>query len=140
MKSNVLLEDKVMRLSVRLAKETIQGINELKEILERDVLYTGLNLTNGFVVNQAYQETKNCDWETIIKKKRIPKNNVDKRNLELKTNLNLSQEVLDGITELKKELPVYLDVSYVTTSYVIRLIIKGALLNRDKENSNDNKK
>lgn len=129
-----------MRLSVRLAKETIQGINELKEILERDSLYTGLNLTNGFVVNQAYQETKNSNWKTIIETKRIPQNNVDKRNLELKTNLNLSQEVVDGINELKKELPDYLYVSYVTTSYVIRLIIRGALLNRDKEKSNDNEK
>lgn len=127
-----------MRLSVRLAKETIEGINELKEILEKDGLYTGLNLTNGFVVNQAYQETKNSDWKTIIETKRIPKNNVDKRNLELKTNLNLSQEVIDGINELKKELPEYLEVSYVTTSYVIRLIIRGALLNRDKEKTNDN--
>jgi len=131
---------KTMRLSVRLAKETLHGINELKEILGRDSLYTGLNLTNGFVVNKAYQETKNSDWKTIIETKRVPQQNVDKKPLEVKTNLTLSQEVIDGINELKKEIPSYLDVSYVTTSYIIRLIIRGALLNRDMEIVNDNEK
>jgi len=122
-----------LRLSVRLAGETIQGIIEIKKLLENETVYAGLNLTNGFVVNQVYQETKNSDCQLTIKTKRFPKGNVDKGNLEVKTNLTLSQETIDGINRLKKELPDYLDVSYVTTSYVIRLIIKVALLNRGKE-------
>lgn len=122
-----------MRLSVRLAKETLDGIHELKEILKKDDLYTGLKLTNGFVVKKAYQETKGSNWEDVLKAERVPKNNVNEKKLELKTNLNLSQEVIDGINELKKILPNYLTVSYVTTSFVIRIIIRAALLKRDCE-------
>ena len=120
-----------MKLSVRLARETIHGINELKEILDKEDRYKGTSLTNGFVVNQAYEETKEINWEDVISVKRIPKDS--KEILEVKTNLTLSQATIDGINELKKELPQYLDVSYVTTSFVIRLIIRGALLLRDKK-------
>ncbi|MDF9412411.1 hypothetical protein E1B06_11970 [Brevibacillus laterosporus] len=129
-----------MRLAVRLARETKSGINELKEILKSEPLYSGLNLTNGFVVNQAYLETKNSDWEMVIKNPRIPKDNIDKKNLELQTNLDLSQETIDGINELKKILPQYLPkVSYVTTSYVIRIIVRSALLKKNGELKLDNK-
>lgn len=121
-----------MKLSVRLARETIQGISELKGILEEDSRFAGLSLTNGFVVNQAYQEAKNSDWKTVIGTKRVPKDS--KEILEVKTNLTLSQATIDGINEMKKELPQYFeDVSYVTTSYVIRLIIRGALILRDQQ-------
>lgn len=122
-----------MKLSVRLARETIHGINELKDILEKEDRYKGTSLTNGFVVNQAYEETKKINWEDVISAKRIPKDN--KEILEVKTNLTLSQATIDGINELKQELPQYLDVSYVTTSFVIRLIIRGALLLRDEKNN-----
>ncbi|AYB40076.1 hypothetical protein [Brevibacillus laterosporus] len=129
-----------MRLAVRLAIETKSGINELKEILKSEPLYSGLNLTNGFVVNQAYLETKDSDWEMVIKNPRIPKDNIDKKNLELQTNLDLSQETIDGINELKKILPQYLPkVSYVTTSYVIRIIVRSALLKKNGELKADNK-
>lgn len=39
---------------VGLDIETKSGINVLKEILKSEPLYSGLSLTNGFVVNQAY--------------------------------------------------------------------------------------
>lgn len=120
-----------MKLSVRLARETMQGINELKEILEEDIQFAGLSLSNGFVVNQAYQEAKDSDWEIIIETKRRGKQT--KEILEVKTNLTLSQATIDGINELKKILPQYFeDISYVTTSFVICLIIIAALLKRDK--------
>lgn len=129
-----------MRLAVRLARETKSGINELKEILKNEPLYSGLNLTNGFVVNQAYLETKESDWEMVIKNPRIPKDNIDKKNLELQTNLDLSQDTIDGINELKRILPQYLPkVSYVTTSYVIRIIVRSALLKKNGELKIDNK-
>ena len=122
-----------MKLSVRLARETMQGINELKEILEDDIQFSGLSLSNGFVVNQAYQEAKDSDWEIIIETKRRGKQT--KEILEVKTNLTLSQATIDGINELKKVLPQYFEeISYVTTSFVIRLIIRAALIKRDKLN------
>lgn len=131
--SNMPFEKRdIMTLSVRLARETIHGINELKDILEKEDRYKGTSLTNGFVVNQAYEETKKINWKDVISAKRIPKDN--KEILEVKTNLTLSQATIDGINELKQELPQYLDVSYVTTSFIIRLIIRGTLLLRDEKN------
>ena len=126
-----------MRLSVRLAKETIDGISELKQNLENESTYSGLRITNGFVVGIAYEETKdfaNDTWGEVIRTKRIPKNNVDKKSLEIKTNLVLSQDVVDGINKKKKILPNYLpEVSYVTTSYVIRVMVRAALLKRERK-------
>ncbi|EAC9603103.1 hypothetical protein KEB92_001471 [Listeria monocytogenes] len=124
-----------MKLSVRLARETIHGINELKNLLEKEDRYKGTSLTNGFVVNQAYDETKDtANWKKVIKTIRHPKD--DKEILEVKTNLTLSQATIDGINDLKKIFPEYLDVSYVTTSFVIRIIIRGALILRDDKKAN----
>ena len=121
-----------MRLSVRLARETIEGISELKSILEQESVYSELRLTNGFVVGMAYEETKNVNWEKVINTKRVPKNNVDRNSLDIKTNLVLRQDVIEGINNLKKVLPQYLpEVSYVTTSYVIRVMVRAALLKRE---------
>lgn len=123
-----------MRLSVRLARETIEGISELKSILEQESIYSELRLTNGFVVGVAYEETKSVNWEKVINTKRVPKNNVDRKSLEIKTNLVLRQDVIEGINNLKKILPQYLpEVSYVTTSYVIRIMVRAALLKRDNK-------
>lgn len=122
-----------MKLSVRLARETTLGIAELKKSLESEDRYKGINLTNGFVVNQAYDETKDIqDWEEIINAIRPSKE--EKENLDLKTNLTLSQATIDGINKLKSILPNYLEVSYVTTSFVIRIIVRAALILRDKAN------
>jgi hypothetical protein len=121
-----------MRLSVRLARETVEGISELKSILEQESIYSELRLTNGFVVGIAYEETKDVNWEKVINTKRVPKNNVDRKSLDIKTNLVLRQDVVEGINDLKKILPQYLnEVSYVTTSYVIRVMVRASLLKRE---------
>lgn len=121
-----------MRLGVRLAAETKNGINELKTILKNEKEYEGLNITNGFAVNRAFIETKGSDWEKIIKSPEIITKNVDKKNLNIQTNLDVSQETIDEINELKKVFPKYLpQISYVTTSYVIRIVIRSALLKRN---------
>jgi hypothetical protein len=76
----------------------------------------------------------------VIKNPRIPKDNIDKKNLELQTNLDLSQETIDGINQLKKILPQYLPkLSYVTTSFVIRIIVRSVLLKKNGELKADNK-
>ncbi|KLA32178.1 hypothetical protein [Bacillus cereus] len=64
-----------MKLSVRLARETMHGIKELKDIIEKEDRYRGIILPNGFVVNQAYEETKKINREDFISAKRIPKDN-----------------------------------------------------------------
>ena len=47
-----------MRLALRLAQETKENIEALKQVLIESDDYAGLNLTNGFVVNQAYKDTQ----------------------------------------------------------------------------------
>ncbi|WP_281193125.1 hypothetical protein [Erysipelothrix rhusiopathiae] len=121
-----------MRLNVRLARETLMGIQELKEILQLDPNYSGLIITNGFVVNKAFQETKDINWEEVILSKRPVNQNLKMENLDVRTNLNVSEEVIDGINDLKLLFPSILtEVSYVTTSFVIRMIIRGSLLKRE---------
>lgn len=128
----IIREVRHMRLGVRLAAETKNGINELKTILKNEKEYEGLNITNGFAVNRAFIETKGSDWEKIIKSPEIITKNVDKKNLNIQTNLDVSQETIDEINELKKVFPKYLpQISYVTTSYVIRIVIRSALLKRN---------
>ena len=57
-----------MKLSVRLALETLQNIEELKKIISKEN-FGELKITNGFVVNQAFRETiGNTDWKKSFKK------------------------------------------------------------------------
>ena len=124
------------RLGVRLARETLLGIETLKTEISKDEMFQGIRITNGLVVSQAYLETKDFTssvWEEVIKQ------NVDgfiesseHEDLDVVTNLYLENDVIDGITELKSilvALPV-LKVSYVTVSYAIRQMVKGYILKR----------
>ncbi|NKC59071.1 hypothetical protein HED34_03730 [Vagococcus fluvialis] len=127
-----------MRLSIRLAKETLEGIEELKKIISIKPMYKGLRITNGFVVDKAFNETSNFnknDWEQVIKSNRTPNETLKKDKLEIKTNLLLDEQTVKGINYLKELFPTLdvLSVSYVTNSYVIRQIVKGALLKHDKQ-------
>lgn len=123
------------RLGVRLAQETLLGIEMLKKEFENDEMFSDLRITNGLAVSQAYLETKDFDnsiWETVIKSdlNKFFDSNIEK--LDVVTNLYLEQDVIDGIQMLKGVFPQLsiLKVNYVTTSYVIRQMIKGSLLKR----------
>ena len=127
-----------MRLSVRLARETLEGIEELKKAISVEPVYKGLRITNGFVVDKAFNETSdynNREWEQVIKSNRTPNEELEKDKLEVKTNLILNKQTVKGINHLKEIFPSLdvLSVSYVTNSYVIRQIVKGALLKHDEE-------
>ncbi|MES5953638.1 hypothetical protein QCI42_09230 [Bacillus fungorum] len=91
-------EDEPVEISSKVSSRNRNGIYELKEIFKSEPLYRRLSLINGFVVNQ---ETRDRDWKMVIENLRIPKENIDKKNLDLQTNLDLSQETIDGINELK---------------------------------------
>lgn len=126
-----------MRLTVRLALDTLCGIQELKEELEKEELNIGLNLTNGFVVNQAYYDTKGVDWKKVLESPMKFDLTKDVSSASTRNNLNLQPTVINGIAELKKELLFIINdlrpanpIKYVTTGYVIRIIIKGSLLIR----------
>lgn len=123
------------RLGVRLAQETLFGIEELKKEFQQDEVFSDLRITNGLAVSQSYLETKNFtneEWEKVIKTSLNKIFDTPNEKLDIVTNLYLNQEVIDGIQNLKKVFPQLeiLKVSYVTTSYVIRQMVKGYLLKK----------
>lgn len=121
-----------MRLSVKLANETLLGIYELKEILKQDEKFNGLRITNGVAVDQSFLDIKNFDdWNTVIIKK-IKYNSQDVDS-EVRTDLTINENTKNEIDRLKKIFPDILGVSYVTTPYVIRLVVKASLLIRSGE-------
>lgn len=120
-----------MRLAVRLAIETRNSIGALKEEIKATGEFDNLYLTNGFVVNQAYLDSKKItdeqNWDKVLKFG----SQVEERSApKTRTDLQVNQTTIDGIAELKKILPQYTETSYVTTSFVIRMIVRGSLLIR----------
>lgn len=121
-----------MRLSVKLANETLLGIRELKEVLKQDEKFKGLRITNGVAVDQSFLDVKEFDdWNAVIIKK-IKYNNQNIES-EVRTDLTINENTKNEIERLKKVFPDILGVSYVTTPYVIRLVIKASLLLRAGE-------
>ncbi|CYU98968.1 TPA: hypothetical protein U1Y72_001855 [Streptococcus suis] len=121
-----------MKLSVRLALETLQNIEELKEIITHEN-FGELKITNGFVVNQAFRETMgNTDWKKVIQETSplVQRKFGKLEDTPLKTNLTLNDDTKSFINELKLEFPKYTDTNYVTVSYIIRIVVRAALLNR----------
>lgn len=120
-----------MRLAVRLAIETRNSIDALKKEIKATGEFDNLHLTNGFVVNQAYLDSKKITaeqkWDKVLKFG----SQVEERSApKTRTDLQVNQTTIDGIAELKKILPLYTETSYVTTSFVIRMIVRGSLLVR----------
>lgn len=123
-----------MRLAVRLARETRKSIDALKEEIKATGEFDNLHLTNGFVVNQAYLDSKKItaeqNWDKVLKFG----SQVEERSApKTRTDLQVNQITIDGIAELKKILPQYTETSYVTTSFVIRMIVIGSLLVRHRK-------
>ncbi len=120
-----------MRLAIRLAIETRNSIEALKEEIKETGNFEGLVLTNGFIVNQACLDCKSITednkWEIVLE----AGSQVDERIApKTRTDLNVSQETIDGINKLKEILPQYTETSYVTTSFVIKMMVRGSLLKR----------
>ena len=120
-----------MRLAIRLAIETRNSIEALKEEIKSTGEFDNLRLTNGFVINQAYLDcrkiTDENKWDTVLKSV----SQVEERNApKTRTDLQVNQATMDGIAELKKLLPRYTETSYVTTSFILKMIVRGSLLVR----------
>lgn len=127
----------LLRLTVRLALDTLCGIQELKEELEKDDLNNGLKLTNGFVINQSYYDSKDMDWKEVLQSPIKFDLNKNVNPASTRNNLELQEEVINGIKELKMLLPTLINeirpgtpIKYVTTGYTIKVMIKGALIKK----------
>ena len=97
-----------MRLAVRLAIETRNSIEALKEEIKSTGEFDNLRLTNGFVINQAYLDCKKIinknKWDIVLKSG----SQVEERNApKTRTDLQVNQTTIDGIAELKKRTPHY---------------------------------
>ena len=67
------------------------------------------------------------DWESIIFGNQFLNKNQKAEKSDIKTNLTLADDVVDDINKLKDILPRYTKTNYVTTSYVIRMIVRATL-------------
>ena len=125
-----------MRFTVVLAFESLVMMKKLKSILEKEEKFLGLKITNGTIVNEAFKDIKDVeDWSEIIDYKlnlEVPSDLEESK----KTNLNLDDYAAKEIERLKKELPDIVGTSYITTPYVIRIVLKASLLKRLKQNLN----
>ncbi len=120
-----------MRLTVRLSIETLTGIRELKKIYEEEL--GGLKINLGDVVNKSYAniDIKWEEWVDINNQKiKLDYSNIEDTNEQdnNRTTLDLSEEVINVIKEMKEELPQIFKVSRVTTGFCIKLIVKAALI------------
>lgn len=72
------------------------------------------------------------DWKQIIQESSplVQKKFGKLEDTPLKTNLTLNDETKASIDELKIEFPKYTNTNYVTVSYIIRIVVRAALLNR----------
>ncbi|ELY5747354.1 hypothetical protein RYR35_000578 [Streptococcus iniae] len=122
-----------MRLSIRLSNEAISGIRELKSYYEKNNPTDELKVTNGATIGLALRELKQqsplekYDWESIIFGNQFLNKNQKAEKSDIKTNLTLADDVVDDINKLKDILPRYTKTNYVTTSYVIRIIVRATL-------------
>lgn len=123
-----------MRVSVRLSNETMQSIEKLKIYFKDNPLFDGLRITNGNVVNHCFQQlNNNINWADVIRTKPIIFDDKTDINKETKTNLTLNKETIEKIEQLKIELPSYTGTSYVTTPYIIRMVVRAYILNNHIE-------
>ena len=121
-----------MKLSVRLALETLENIEKLKSLIIEET-FREIKITNGYVVNQAFRETMGkTNWKHIIQSSSplIQKKFGKLEDVPLKTNLTLNDKTKECINELKKEFPKFTNTTYVTVSYIIRIVVYAALVNR----------
>lgn len=123
-----------MRLAVRMAIETRNSIEILKNELKESGNFDNLRITNGFIVNMAYIDskliTKNSKWSKVVS---LASQIDERKSPKTRTDLQVNQTTIDGIIALKQILPQYTNTNYVTTSFVIKMIIMGSLLIRQNK-------
>lgn len=115
-----------MGYQVRLSYETAIMLEELKQIYENRERKP---VTKGEVLNNAYYDTKDVDsWLSIYEKKIPLKDTYEIKENALRPRLQITNEVEQGIKELKIEIAKELGLRSVTIGVVIKLIMKAALL------------
>lgn len=127
-----------MRLSVRLGVETRENIRELKKEMQNSGEYENLKLTNGYILNQAYTEciphSSNNFWKDILQFNSEIK---ERQSVKIRTDLQISEKTMEGISELKLIIAKLTNTNYITTSFIIKMIVTGAIFIRKNKKTED---
>jgi len=127
-----------MKIGIRLSREAMSGIEELKKIYQESDALDEMRITNGATIGLALRELKktnsleNWDWESVIFGNQFVDKNSKAEKSEIRTSLTLNDDIIKDIEKLKKIFPNYTMTKYVTTSYVIRIIVRAALMQKNK--------
>ena len=127
-----------MKIGIRLSREALTGIEELKKIYQENEKLDEMRITNGATIGLALHELKQIDslndwdWGPIIFGNQFVDKNHKAEKSEIRTSLTLNENTLEDIDVLKKILPKYTSTKYVTTSYVIRIIVRAALKQQNR--------
>lgn len=122
-----------MKIGIRLSSEALNGIAELKDFYNENNFMDGLKITNGATIGIALMEIKHkaplnkYDWESVIYGNKFLGINNKAEKSSIRTSLTLDEDVISDINELKTIFPHFTKTKYVTTSYVIRIIVRAAL-------------
>lgn len=122
-----------MKIGIRLSSEALNGIAELKDFYNGNNLMDELKITNGATTGLALLEIKQkaslkeYDWESVIYGNMFLGKNNKAEKSSIRTSLTLDEDVISDINQLKIVFPQFTKTKYVTTSYVIRIIVRTAL-------------
>lgn len=120
----------------RIAIDTAELLEDLKRLYEEKL---GVTVTKGMVVMKAYEDSEwVTDWKIVNKKIIKLENRYEIKPNHLKLRIQISEEVEEGIKNLKNTLPKDLGVRSVTIGVCLRLILKAAYIkNTEKEEYTD---
>lgn len=117
----------------RISIETARWLEEMKNIYEKKL---GVTITKGNVLMNAYEDSRWVkDWQEIHNSNIKPKKYEIKPNAQ-KLKIQISEQVEDGIKELKKDLPSIIGTRSVTIGVCIHNILKAAFI-KNTEKVND---
>ena len=125
LKEQIELNEKVRNGFLNDLEEKI--VSGFSEQLKGVSLNIGLNITAGSIIEKAYLETKNCDWEKVARSLRQIEQSSKSSVKGATPRISLDVEVLRGLESYQLEfqrLEIYSNAQRsVNVSYVIKLII-----------------
>ncbi|WP_242225794.1 hypothetical protein [Bacillus cereus group sp. BfR-BA-01358] len=123
-----------MSYQVRISLETAELLEELKLMYENN---EKSSITKGEVLVRSYYDSKWVeDWQKIHEKKIKLKNDYEIKPNALRPRLEITNEVEEGIKNLKLKIAEALGLRSVTVGVVIKLILKASFIKNTDSVSN----
>lgn len=118
----------------RISIATARLMEQLKRVYENK---KGVTITRANVLMSAYEDSlwvKNWKNDVIDIKESIKIEKVDINPSAQKLKVHISEEVIEGIKRLKKEIPPQINSRSVTYGVVIEYILRAAYIKNTREN------